>query len=99
MSKAGTRWVWLGRVLKNMTSRNSRQEAKESKVFFMVLMATYSHGQLRRRQVISSNSYHCTTSSNTGATGSDTGKSNTSKASITNFFQYFESVFQSRQRM
>lgn len=40
MSRAGTRWAWKGRVRRKMTSRSSRQGANESKVFFMVLMAT-----------------------------------------------------------
>ena len=41
MSSAGTRCAWFGRVRKKMTSRSSRQGAKESKVFFIVLMATW----------------------------------------------------------
>lgn len=40
MSRAGTRWGWAGRVRRKMTSRSSKQGAKESKVFFIVLIAT-----------------------------------------------------------
>ena len=40
MSRAGTRWLWAGKVRKKTTSLNSRHGENVSNVFFIVLMAT-----------------------------------------------------------
>lgn len=45
MSRAGTRWAWTGNWRRKMTSRSSKHGANDSKLFFIVLMATCTYAR------------------------------------------------------
>lgn len=78
-----------------MTSLNSKQLEKESNVFFMVLMATYSRLvrailMARLRPI----TYQCAATGNMRSCGSNTCKGDASEAAITNFLHHLIPLFQ-----
>jgi len=73
-----------------MTSRSSRQLEKESKVFFMVLIATFDASAGYERELRASYcTYQCPATGNVSASSSNACECNAAKATVTYLFHHF----------
>ena len=72
-----------------MTSRSSRQLENESKVFFIVLIATCDASVGHQRELLAHyGTYQCTTTGNVSASSSDACKRNAAEATVTDLLHH-----------
>lgn len=83
----------MGNVRRKITSRRSRHGPKDSKVFFMVLIATYESQWGSAYTADLAVPYHSASPSDVSAGCPYPCDSNTTEASVTNFLDYLEAVF------